>query len=74
MRREYTMTDKQLKALLDACRPVPYMVVGGIEPPSQQENANRAWQALGAEMGFQWDTVEPVQGKSAKTFTAEEDA
>lgn len=69
-RREFTMTEAQHARLLDACRPVPYMVFGGIEPRSQQENANDAWRSLGAEMGFDWKTVEPVPGKDSRVFTA----
>lgn len=67
---EYEMTDEDCKALLDACKPVPYMVVGGFEPSSPQENANRAWKALGDKMGFDYATVKPVPGKPMKFFTA----
>lgn len=65
----FVMTDKQLEALLDACKPVPYMVIGGIAPRSPQENANDAWEKLGLEMGFDSTTVEP--GPNKKTFFAE---
>lgn len=69
-RREYEMSEEQHKVLLDACKPVPYMVFGGMEPTSPQENANRAWQRLGEEMGFDSRTVEPVSGKGSRFFTA----
>jgi len=69
MREEYTMTQEQQKTLLDACRPVPYMVIGGIAPRSPQENANAAWCRLGKEMGFDGMSVEPVSGQPLK-FTA----
>ena len=72
MRKEFEMTDEQLKRLLDACKPVPYMVIGGMEPRSPQENANEAWASLGQELGFDYMTVEPVKGKSNKFFTANE--
>ncbi len=58
-RRTYTLTDEQFQRILDASRPVTYMVFGGIPPRSPQENANTAWQALGEEIGFKWDTVRP---------------
>lgn len=70
-RREYEMTDEQHERLLEACKPVPYMVMGGMPPRSPQENANGAWAALGRELGFKHMTVRPVQGKSSKFFTAE---
>lgn len=73
MRQEFEMTDEQLEKLLDACKPTPVMFLSGGMPmsPSPQENANRAWQALGQELGFKWDTVKPVPGKPQQFFTAE---
>lgn len=70
MRIKYTITDGQLKTLMDACRPVAYICIGGREPASPQENANNAWKRLGEEVGFKWDTVEP-SGSDPKMFTAE---
>ncbi len=71
MRKEFTMSKEQLDGLLDACKPVPYMVSGGIAPRSQQENANAAWASLGLEMGFDSMSVRPVSGKGMEVFTAE---
>lgn len=65
MRKEYEMTQTQLDKLLDACKPTPAM---GFKTP--QENANRAWRALGDEMGFNFMTVEPSE-KGSRFFTAE---
>lgn len=69
-RREYEMTQEDLDKILKASRPVPYMVVGGVPPSSPQENANRAWRNLADRMGFVWDSVQPVRGKSQRFFTA----
>ena len=71
MRRNFEMTEADLANLLDACKPVRYMVVGGIPPRSPQENANDAWRALGQKMGFEWDTVQPRAGMNNRHFTAE---
>lgn len=73
-RKEYELTDEQLESILNlnASKPVPYMVFGGREPRSPQENANARRAALGTEMGFDFLTVQPVQGKGQKFFTAEE--
>ena len=71
MRKEFTMTQDQLNKLLDAYKPVPYMVIGGIPPRSPQENTNAAWATLGKELGFDAMTVKPVVGKGYKVFTAE---
>ena len=73
MRKEFEMTKNQLDELMKACKPVPYMIIGGRKPSSPQENANRAWEKLGNEMGFKHMTVQPVRGKGAAYFTAEED-
>jgi hypothetical protein len=70
MRKEYEMTQAQLDAILNACKPVPYMVFGGMEPRSPQENANDAWAALGKELGFDHMTVRP-NGKGDRFFTAD---
>jgi len=72
MRREYEMTKEQLDRILEASKPVVYMVIGGIPPRSPQENANAAWASLGRELGFDYMTVQPVPGKDSRFFTAEE--
>ncbi len=69
-RTEYEMSDSDLKEILDACKPVPCMMIGSYTPSSQQENANRAWARLGKKLGFDSNTVQPVQGKEQKFFTA----
>lgn len=69
-RTEYEMTEDDLKELLAAMKPVPVMMVGGHSMGSRQENANNAWAALGKKMGFDSDTVRPVQGKGNRFFTA----
>lgn len=70
MIKEFQMTAEQHKKLLDASKPVPYLVIGGIPPRSPQQNANDAWERLGLEMGFDHMTVAPVRGKSELFFTA----
>ena len=71
MKKEFELTDEQHKTLLDAGKPVPYLVAGGIEPFSPQEKANGVWRRLGKELGFVWDTVAAVPGKSDRFFSAE---
>lgn len=70
MRVEFEMTELQLNILMEACKPVPYMIIGDKEPKSPQENANDAWELLGAVMGFDHMSVEPIVGKSTRFFTA----
>lgn len=65
---EYEMSDEDYQQILTASRPVRYMIVGGVEPASPQENANRAWQSLGARLGFDWLTVQ--RGRDERHFMA----
>lgn len=69
-RTEYEMTEEDLATLQAAFKPVPYMIIGGQPPASQQENANRAWEALGKKMGFDFMTVRPFEGKGPRSFMA----
>jgi hypothetical protein len=68
-RREFEMTQVDLDTLLAAMKPVPYMIIGGYAPISQQENANNAWERLGNKIGFHHMTVRP-NGKGDRFFTA----
>jgi hypothetical protein len=67
-RVNYEMSVEDENELLDACRPVPYIIVGGMAPRSPQENANDAWRRLGDKMGFDYMTVRP--GKTNRDFSA----
>lgn len=68
-RTDFEMTQDDLDRLLTAMKPVPYMIIGGMTPRSQQENANDAWASLGAKMGFDPMTVRP-NGKGDRFFSA----
>lgn len=69
-RTEYEMTEADLVELMEAFKPVPMIMLQCGNPPSQQENANRAWAALGQKMGFDEDTVRPIEGKGNRFFSA----
>lgn len=71
MRTEFEMTKEQETTLLEACKPVLYLIVGGVAPRGPQENANDAWRDLGKTLGFKHMTVKPVSGKGVRYFTAE---
>lgn len=73
MRKEFVLTAKQLQSLLDASKPTPAMWLSGGRPMfgTPQENANRAWKLLADELGFAWDSAEPVAGKDRSHITAE---
>lgn len=69
-RTNYEMTQADLDKILDACKSVPYIVVGGVGPRSPQERANDAWAELGGRMGFDHMTVQPIPGKGNLFFSA----
>jgi hypothetical protein len=69
-RTNYEMTEADLQEILDACKPVPAMMIGGTLPSSPQENANNAWRRLGGKMGFDHMTVQPIGGKGNRFFSA----
>ena len=69
MSKLYEMTQADMDELLKSMQPVPYIIIGGFEPPSQQENANNAWKRLGEKMGFEHMSVKP-SNKGELFFTA----
>lgn len=69
-KREYILTDDQMKRLKEASRPVAWFAPGGVWPKTPQENANDAWREVAEEAGFVWDTVEPVPGKPENVIRA----
>ena len=68
-RRNYEMTEAQLEALYDACKPVTLIMLQCGMPRGPQERANDAWEALGDELGFDHMTVRPT-GAGDRFFSA----
>lgn len=68
-RKEFQLNDEQYQELLQACRPVPAIALHCGPISSPQENANRAWCALGQKLGFDGMTVMP-SAKGERFFTA----
>ena len=70
MRKQFEMTEDDLKELLEHMQPVPMIAIHLGPTPSVQDNANRAWCRLGEAMGFDGMTVKPT-GRGDRVFTAE---
>ena len=70
MRTNYEMTEADLATLIEASRPVPMIALQCGTPRSAQDNANAAWATLGARMGFDPMTVQPI-GRGYRFFSAE---
>ena len=71
MRTAFVMTKEQEAKLVQASKPVPCIMLDGVYPPSNQENANAAWHNLGRELGFDPATAKRITGKASRLFTAE---
>lgn len=56
---EFEMSAADYANLMDACQPVLAIALQCGPISSPQENANRAWCALGERMGFDGMTVTP---------------
>ncbi len=69
-RTNYEMTEEDLTTMLAASQPVRCMQIGSYSPRTPQENANRAWAALGKKMGFDHMTVRPHPSKGNRFFSA----
>jgi len=67
----FKLSPEQLERLIEASQPVPYMIIGGVAPRSPTSKAERVWQDLGKEMGFDWGTVKPIDGFGQEFFSAE---
>lgn len=68
-RTQYEMTQQDLDRILDACKPVPLIMLQFGMPRSPQERANDAWAELGKRMNFDPMTVMPT-GQGDRFFTA----
>lgn len=68
-RVEYEMSEDDYDKIIDACKPVVAIQVGGHSPRGPQENANAAWAILGKKMGFDSITARPSE-KGPRFFTA----
>ena len=70
-RQEFQMTDAQLAVIVAASTPTPLMFLPGGLPmfDCAQQNANRAWERLADQLGFEPYTVRPSK-KGNHYFTA----
>jgi hypothetical protein len=68
-RTNYEMTLEDLEKILDACKPVPMIMLQCGPGRNQQDRANDAWSQLGQRMGFDYMTVQPTD-KGDRFFTA----
>lgn len=58
MKTKYTMTDGELAELREACKPVHYMVFGGIPPESPYDKAVRVWGKIAERVQCDVNSIE----------------
>lgn len=68
--KRYQLTDQEFEELMDASKPVPYLVFGGVPPDSPREKAERIWRRIAQRVGCKWESIKA--GDSEKEFIAEE--
>ena len=69
-RVNYQMTEEDKRDMIDACKGMPLMELGGYPVQSPSQRAREAWKLLGEKMGFDYKTVKPRIGKGERFFTA----
>lgn len=69
MKQEYELTQEQLDRLIEASKPVPYLIFGGIALTNPQEYANIAWAEIAEYHKVQIYSITPSP-KGIKFFTA----
>jgi poly-gamma-glutamate capsule biosynthesis protein CapA/YwtB (metallophosphatase superfamily) len=65
------MTDEEFNDLVEACKPVPYMVIGGIVPESPTDKAMRVWDSVAKRVGCVQSSIAPANTGDDHDFMAE---
>ena len=68
--QNYKLTDEELAELMEASKPVPYMVFGGIEPRSPRDNVMDVWRKVAARVNCEVDSIENAGTGDNHDFTA----
>jgi hypothetical protein len=69
--KQYRMTDEEYKDVMEASQPVPYIVVGGIEPRSSYDRVMPVWRRIAARVGCVVDSIEVAGTGDNHDFMAE---
>lgn len=67
---KYRLTDEELNHLLEASKPVPYMVFGGVEPRSPQDNVMDVWKQVANRVGCDVGSIEGAGTGDQRDFVA----
>ena len=67
---KYRMTDEEYNDLLEACKPVPYMVFGGVPPERPTDKAMRVWDRIAKRVGCIQSTIDSAGTGDDRDFVA----
>lgn len=68
--KKYTLTEIEHAELVEACKPVPYMIIGGVAPVSPAEKAMFVWKRVANRVGCDVNTIAPA-GDDTREFLGE---
>ena len=66
----YRLTDEEFNRLMEASKPVPYMVIGGVEPESPYDKAKRVWLDVASRVHCDIDSIGPANTGNNRDFMA----
>lgn len=69
---KFTLTEDQHDRLLSAGKPVPYIIIGNMEPESPYEKSMRIWREIAKEHNVLVKSIRP-EGSSEYECTGDED-
>lgn len=67
----YRLTDEELNELLEASKPAPYMVFGGVEPRSPRQKAMDVWRKVATRVGCDVGSIESAGTGDDHDFKAQ---
>ena len=67
----YELTEEEFKELMNAAKPVPYMIVGGRAPSSPYEMSKAIWYRVAQRVNCDVETIEGVDRNKPLIFRAE---
>lgn len=56
--KNYRLTHEELAEIIEASKPVPYMVIGGVEPQSPRDKVMAIWRRVAERVGCDVDSID----------------
>lgn len=68
--QNYMLTEAEYAELIEASKPVPYIIANGIAPISPAARVNEIWARIGRDRGFDPMTAHPADSDNRRQFRA----